>query len=341
MKDFDKEFIDIIDYIKRITYRIWEGKQIGLCYDYYSNDCPIYTLDGIFYGSDTVVQNTLDTLASFPDRTLHADQIIWGGNDTDGYHSSHRICTHMTNLGPSSYGEATGKKAIITVIAHCIVKGNKIIKEWLVRDNYSLCEQLGYQPKIIAKEKARLPLQKDFIEWKEFMLNQISIKHSKIRQPYPVFSTQSDSEAFICASLHNIWNTRMLGDIMQNYAADARLYTTRKRELNGHNEITFFYLQILSTFSQLKFSIDYVCSNTEGYDNAVAVRWSLSGIHSGNQLYGSPTQEAIFIIGESHFLLKNNKIYQEWTMFDELSVMTQIERSRIKQERLSDEKPTA
>jgi len=33
MAGFDDEFIDIVDYILRITYRIWEGKQIGLCYD--------------------------------------------------------------------------------------------------------------------------------------------------------------------------------------------------------------------------------------------------------------------------------------------------------------------
>ena len=36
MAGFDDEFTDIVDYILRITYRIWEGKQIGLCYDYYS-----------------------------------------------------------------------------------------------------------------------------------------------------------------------------------------------------------------------------------------------------------------------------------------------------------------
>ena len=40
MRGFDAEFTDIVDYILRITYRIWEGKQVGLCYDYYSADCP-------------------------------------------------------------------------------------------------------------------------------------------------------------------------------------------------------------------------------------------------------------------------------------------------------------
>jgi len=111
MKGFDAEFTDIIDYITRITYRIWEGKQIGLCFDYYSDDCPVYTLAGYTEGAAQVVQNTLNTLSAFPDRTLDADNIIWGGNDIDGFHTSHLIDTKMTNVGDSDLGPATGLKA--------------------------------------------------------------------------------------------------------------------------------------------------------------------------------------------------------------------------------------
>ena len=158
MKGFDPEFTEIVDYITRITYRIWEGKQVGLCYDYYSEDCPIYTLAGMSVGSEVVVQNTLKTLAAFPDRTLHADNIIWGGNDADGYHSSHLISTQMTNLGPSEFGAATGKHATIAVIAHCVVKDNRVIEEWLVRDNHSLVTQLGLDPDEVAQQWASKPV---------------------------------------------------------------------------------------------------------------------------------------------------------------------------------------
>ena len=101
MQGFDAEFSDIVDYILRITYRIWEGKQVGLCHDYYSEDCPVFTLTGYTEGAEEVTQNTLKTLAAFPDRTLHADDIIWSGNPQDGFHTSHLITTEMTNLGPS------------------------------------------------------------------------------------------------------------------------------------------------------------------------------------------------------------------------------------------------
>ncbi len=167
LEGFDAEFSDIVDYILRITYRIWEGKQVGLCYDYYSQDCPVYTLAGYVEGAEQVTQNTLRTLSGFPDRTLHADNIVWGGNDVDGYHSSHLISTYMTNLGPSEFGPATGRRAQIQVIAHCVCRNNRIVEEWLVRDNYALAKQLGVDPLAYAREQAARPLDPDssFARW--------------------------------------------------------------------------------------------------------------------------------------------------------------------------------
>ena len=55
MPGFDPEFTDIVDYILRITYRIWEGKQVGLCRDFYSADCPVYTLAGYIEGAEDKV----------------------------------------------------------------------------------------------------------------------------------------------------------------------------------------------------------------------------------------------------------------------------------------------
>ena len=129
MPGFDAEFADIVDYILRITYRIWEGKQVGLCHDYYSDDCPVWTLAGYTEGAEAVTQNTIRTLGAFPDRTLHADNIVWGGDAETGFHTSHLITTHMTNLGPSEFGPATGREATIGVIAHCVCKDNRIVEE--------------------------------------------------------------------------------------------------------------------------------------------------------------------------------------------------------------------
>jgi len=331
MRGFDPEFTDILDYILRITYRIWEGKQVGLCYDYYSDDCPVYTLAGITIGAEEVTQNTLATLASFPDRTLHAENIIWGGNDKQGFHTSHRIKTHMTNLGASEFGMPTGKEATIQVIAHCICKDNKVIEEWLVRDNYSLAEQLGFDPELAALSLAQKPVSARFTDWKQSELDrlQADVKHD--RQP---FSGKPDKQIndFIRAHLQNIWNARLVGDVHHAYAKNAILHASNKRELTGHSEIINFYTQFLGTLSQLKFSADCINhqpSTKKDGATDLAVRWTISGIHSGSALYGEPTGEQIIILGESHYVVSDQGIEEEWAVFDELNILSQVIRARL------------
>ena len=325
MAGFDAEFTDIVDYILRITYRIWEGKQVGLCYDYYSDDCPVYTLAGVTIGAAEVTQNTLATLASFPDRTLDAVNIVWDGSATEGYHSSHLIRTHMTAQGDSEFGVATGKDATILVIAHCIVKDNRVVEEWLVRDNYALAEQLGHDPHEVAQRWAEQPVSDRLTDWRSGELQRLEKSVSHDRVPVSIASANQH----VCSALQNIWNARMVGDVFQLYAKDAKLHGVAGRELSGQEAITGFYTQILGTLSELRFSIDYVCeqpNKNEGSD--IAVRWTLSGIHTGRALYGEPTGATLFILGESQYHLVDNQIVEEWTIFDELSVLTEVYRAR-------------
>ena len=42
---FDEEYLDIVDYILKITHRIWEEKGIGVIYDTYANNCLVHSSD--------------------------------------------------------------------------------------------------------------------------------------------------------------------------------------------------------------------------------------------------------------------------------------------------------
>jgi len=329
MAGFDAEFTDIVDYILRITYRIWEGKQIGLCYDYYSSDCPVYTMAGITVGAEEVTQNTLTTLASFPDRTLGAENVIWGGNDIDGYHTSHLIKTSMTNLGASDMGPPSNKKTTFLVIAHCIVKDNIIVEEWLVRDNYALAEELGFDVHQVAMDKAAAPIQQRLKDWNESELQRVDTSVTHQRQPF-LGSSANNPEGFVAALLQNVWNARLLGDVFQSYSEDALLHCSRNQTLKGHEKIAAFYAQIIGTVTQLKFSFDYSCSipNASGGTD-VAVRWTIAGNHGGPGLYGEPTGTPLLILGESQFRIIDGLIVEEWTVFDELSILVQIYRARL------------
>src|SRR5207237_3432666 len=50
MAGFDPDYVDIVDYIVRITHRIWEEKDIGYIYDTYSHDCRVLDDVGLQYG---------------------------------------------------------------------------------------------------------------------------------------------------------------------------------------------------------------------------------------------------------------------------------------------------
>ena len=328
MKGFDPEFKDIVDYILRITYRIWEGKQVGLCRDYYSDDCPVYTLAGYGEGAEAVTQNTLRTLGGFPDRTLHAINIIWGGDDEAGFHSSHLISSHMTNLGPSEFGPASGHEATIQVIAHCVCKDNRIVEEWLVRDNLSLARQLGVDPEAWAASRAAEPLdpQSTFARWLDTEIHRVG-ECSRERALYPADS--SHGEALISAALQNIWSARLVGDTHVLYAEGAVLHASGRDDAKGVGAIARFYMDLLSCLPDARISVDYTCRNSMRDDaDYVAARWTLAGTHTGGTLWGEPTGAPILILGESQYRLVNGKVTEEWLVFDELAVLTQVHRAR-------------
>lgn len=327
---FDPEFRDIVDYILRITYRIWEGKQVGLCYDYYSDDCPVYTLAGYSEGAEVVIQNTIRTLGGFPDRTLHADNIIWGGDAETGYHSSHLISTHMTNLGPSEFGPATGKQATIQVIAHCVCKDNRIVEEWLVRDNLSLARQLGVNVEDWVARKAAEPLDpaSTFAKWLRSEFERVSAL-PRDRRRYPEDAT-ADPEAMLSAALHNIWSGRLVGDTHLLYAENAVLHASARDDISGTTDIARFYMDLLSCLPDARVAVDYTCKNSWRDDgHYVAARWALAGHHTGGTLWGPATGAPIFILGESQYKLVDGKVVEEWLVFDELAVLTQVARARL------------
>lgn len=152
MTGFDAEFSDLDHYIRVITARIWEGRQIGRIRDYYSDDCAVITPGGTSIGVGAVVRGTLETLQQFPDRRLLCEDIISAGDDANGYLSSHRIASPMTHTGPGAFGPPTGKRIQVRTVADCLCLDNRIVHEWLVRDQGAMALQLGSTPQALAQQ---------------------------------------------------------------------------------------------------------------------------------------------------------------------------------------------
>ena len=82
--------------------------------------------------------------------------------------------TRKLDIGESSHG----KQARIWVIAHCIIQNNVIVREWLVRDNKSLFQQLGVDWAEVAKSWAK----KWYQETENFQRNKSDSTSEKLLQ---------------------------------------------------------------------------------------------------------------------------------------------------------------
>ena len=150
MKGFDEQYYDLPDYILKCTAQIWEGRDIASLDWHYADDIFIRTPSGFSRGNEAGKSNTMATLAEFPDRQLFGEDVIWCGDDEEGFLSSHRILSSATHRG-GAFGPATGKRVVFRTVADTFCRENRIWDEWLIRDNAAIAVQIGKNPKDMAR----------------------------------------------------------------------------------------------------------------------------------------------------------------------------------------------
>ena len=126
---------------------------------------------------------------------------------------------------------------------------------------------------------------------------------------------------------HEVWNWRLLNKVREFYAEDVHAESASMRRLHGHNDYQAYILTLLSPFPDMAITIEHSCfvgNEVDGF--RTATRWRMRGTHTGYGIYGEPTGNQINLMGISHHLIKNGKIHNEWTLFDEFSLLKQIHR---------------
>lgn len=321
---FDAEFVDIVDYIIRITHRIWEQKNVGLCYQYYADICPVFTLGGYSECVESVVQNTLKTIAAFPDRTLIGENVVWKENDDGSYYSSHIITSIMTNTGASEFGPATNKTGRVTTVADCICSKNKLVKEWLVRDNSFLLKQLGIDLIDAAIRFAKITPHEKFTQWHDSEYQRVY--ETKHREDKFVNKDVWSSSDFSNAWMQTIFNQKQFSKLHEFYHIAAKQQWPGGRKSNGIAQISGTLIQWLAQCPDARVTVDHVATVPFG-DNAtdIAIRWSLAGTYTPHDPRLSELKgQRFFVLGSSHLRLEKQKIVKEITVFDEVSLYSNL-----------------
>ena len=315
---FDAEFSSLDDYIRVITARIWEGRQVDTIHRYYSADCAVITPGGTSQGVDAVVRGTLETLHQFPDRRLLCEDIVSAGNANKAEHgflSSHRIASTMTHLGSGAFGSATGRPVQVRTVADCVCVNNRIVHEWLVRDQGAIALQLGSTPQALAR----------------LWLGSKGAPTLPLFQPPPPATWQdpkhSTPGAQLLASTYRALWAGQLAVLQQSCDEAIALQLPNGHAVIGVAAAEAFWFGCTAAFSGATLHIDSLAERIEpGRTPRVAMRWRLVGRHTGSGRFGAATQQPVEILGITHAEVDHTRgrILREWVVVDEVALWMQI-----------------
>ena len=322
MRGFAAEFRDLDHYIRVITERIWEGRRIDDIRIYYSDPCVVETSTSVSSSVEDVIAGTHATLDMFPDRRILAEDIIQSGDAHGGFLSSHRIISTMTHAGDGIFGKATGRRVHTRTVADCVCKDNRIIHEWLVRDQAATALQLGTTPRALAQE------------W----LDQRGAWNKPVAGPAPagyVSHVSSDPVARRYAQLlEGLSRLDLAVDALYDDAA--HLIGPGERSYYGHAEIAGFWRELFSALRVSTFAVEHLALQCDmaqsGRADRVAMRFRVQTLHepltADANRYGEGTGRPVELLGIVHAEFVRGRVIRQWVVVDDVAIWMQILNNR-------------
>nr|WP_216320999.1 ester cyclase [Deinococcus aestuarii] len=318
LRGFEADYTDIVDYIIRCTHKIWEEKAVGLIYTHYAHNAIVHTANGTVYGREAVVRNTLQNQAMWGDLRAYADDVIWTGDDRQGFYTSHRVFDTGTHSGYSEFGPPTGRKIQRWGIADCFILENRIVEEWVTHDGSAELRCMGLDPLAVARRMV--------LEAEPYTHGEVDRLPTGQRAPefHDVPKAEDNPQAFVRAVLQNLWNARLVNMVRAHYSPGHVAFVPGNRKLYGYGDYENFVITLFACFPDLALTIDHQCALPASGGYRVATRFTLQGTHEGYGPYGAPTGRRFTLLGMSHHIIRDGKVTQEWTVFDEFVLLKQL-----------------
>ncbi len=320
MAGFEGQFTDIVDYIVRITDEIWMDRAVGRIYDTYDASCTIYSSYGVVRSVEEVISGTVATLNAFPDGEIHHLNVAWSGDEDKGFYTSHLGHSRSTNAGQTGFGPPTGRRSSIRFAADCVSKDNRIHTEWLVRDAGAQVRQLGFDIHKTAKRLAESAQSEVPVISPETRLEgQVPRRELEM--------DRSTLDGWARHLFHNLWNLKRFDWLDRYYHLSAVVHGGGGRVAQGVRNIGALLIHIQTAIPDGVLRVENVCHSEETDGVILAVRWVLEGTTAPGGVLGScPAGKPVFMMGVSHMRFEGGRIIEEWMVFDELGVLTQVYR---------------
>ena len=335
MRGFDPVYSDIVDYIVRCTHRIWDERDVGLIYSHYTHNCVVYGTMGTVYNREDMVRDTIQRLVSFPERRGMATQVIWRGDENEGFYTSHLVTGSGRYTQDGHLGPANGRTFASRTVADCMIVENKIYREWIVADTLAVLLQVGVDHHAYA----------DAIAAGMHAKGQASIDIGENRRMVGQYPPEAEADLSIAHNaveewtlgwLHEVFNRRMFGKLAEVFAPNCQYHGPLMTELYGQAAVIHQTLGLIGSMPDAGFTAQHICSvPSEEGGHKVAVRWILEGHHLGHGILrhiGPPLGQRLQVMGISHFHVKDGHVHDEWRVYDELALMVQCRLAALQSE---------
>lgn len=336
MEGFDECYTDIVDYIVRCTHKIWDERDIGLIYSHYTHNCVIYHTLGTMYDRESIVRDTIQRLVSLPERRGLATQVLWKGDDKEGFYTSHLVHGSGRHTQFGHYGAPTGRTFVSRTIADCMIYRNRIYREWVVADTMAIYKQLELDPHKFAEETAQALFRKGLVGI-DIGENRRLLGQNPPEAIADTAIATTDLEIKTITWLHEVFNKRMFGTIKDVYSTTCQYHGPKMAELYGPQSVLHQYLGLVGSIPDAAYLPQHICSTPcdEG-GIKVAVRWLIEGHHLGYGILtelGSPSGQRVQVMGMTHYHYKNGLIVDEWNVYDEMAMLVQIKLGKLVEEK--------
>ena len=321
------------DYILSWTDAIWVDRGLGRLTEHYDKRVKVHTAYGETYDWDYVVSNSLLKFAAFPNGGGgHGEDVIWEARGPNGFTSSHRVFKTGTHTGYWTYGPPTGKDWVSRTVAHCLVQDNKVLEEWLVRDEWAVLQHLGLDPYAIAAGLAEAsPVLGGAMQaggstgaFAGHVADPYRLGVSGQRPP-----THERECAMVQAMFEEVWNRRLFNRVPAYFDRKIVCHSVRMKRVQGIDPYQIELINLLATFPDFTVEVrDIAVLDGPELGLRVAVIWLLRGTYSGVPTYGLVTRTPVNVLGASHYELRDGKILREWRIFDEIAILAQIHAGR-------------
>lgn len=301
-------YVDVVDFVERTTYEIWNSFQPELVMDCYLPSTIIWADGGDLLGDIRVTGDTRDRQNQYPDYHGVIQDTIFTGDDQNGYRTSMRWISRGTPAG-----HLPGRPVVNSCIAHCVVLGGRYIEEWGGGNGKQLIDQLGGDLDEAARRLPPTTVPLGEAGWS---------RTRALGAMVPAIPATIDGAGqFVIDLLEGLYTHRDLDLIDRRYAPGAAYIYAAARWNFGAAGVRSEVQRWLNLLPDARISIQELYWNQDTpHRSRVAVRYQITGTAKGVDGKEKPVAIMCF----HHIHLRGDLVVAEWVEYDELALHAQL-----------------